>query len=490
MRVQPPTLAGSWIRARAGCIQTKRATYRLVAGVGSGLIYTHADCSCNEVLALRNRHQVGGPVVNVPVVRRLNSVLEQFDMPSCQRKTRREVCDHYDGTKKKELEEAMETLGGQPLEIKDGNVRMFLKDDKYPCVDGFSDLKAPRCIQYRTRRFVLELARYLQPVEKAVYEWVNGQGQRVIAKARNSHQRAADLLESASGYPEPAYVLLDHSKFDAHVGCELLAVEHGVYNQCYGSKYLARMLSWQMRNRGITKNGTKYLTVGTRMSGDVNTGLGNSILNVAMLTDWHEQAGVKASVYVDGDDSVVVCAGHDVNRLLSHGGGIEAWFKQYGMETKWSMTREWEDVEFCQCKPVFDGFAWRMIRNPERMMNRIAWTTKNRDVNMYPRLVKSIGLCELACNEGMPIGQALAVSLINAGEGKFWKGVDNYYRAKQEAYGPLRAAEREVRSVTRESYFRAWGVTPQQQITLEKQFKVCINHCTQQDWADYWAQFG
>lgn len=109
---------------------------------------------------------------------------------------------------------------------------------------------------------------------------------------------------------------------------------------------------------------------------------------------------------------------------------------------------------------------------------------------MYPRLIKSIGLCELACNEGMPIGQALAVSMIKAGEGKLWKGVDTYHRAKIESYGPARAVARAIRDVTRESYFRAWGISPVEQINLENSFEVQVRHCSQQDWADYWRQFG
>jgi hypothetical protein len=453
------------------------------------------------MLALLNRHQKGGKDPPTPVVtQRLKSVLARSlkEAPDFQKSTYSEVIGHYAGPKRKALQRARAELIAEPIRHEDSWVKMFLKEDKYSLDNGSpmavmlgdappstKDFKAPRCIQYRTKRYMLELARYLQPIEKWVYSLEDQFGIPIIAKSRNSHQRAADLLAKANNFEDPVFFLLDHSKFDAHCSSELLSVEHWFYDQLYHQRLLRKLLKWQLFNKGMTKNLTKYFTPGTRMSGDLNTGLGNCILNSAMLQDWLDQACVPGSVYVDGDDSVVVVSRQHAETLMKVGGGIQEYWSVYGMETKCDVVYDYQDVDFCQCKPVFDGQAWRMMRDPRRLLSRTTWTCSKLAPSIVPRYIKSVGMCELAIGYGMPIAQPLALALISAGDGKYWSKNDRHARVLGEFRSPQRSRAIPITAECRESYARAWGLTPEQQLTIERGLSFTIGGVSQADRSIY-----
>jgi len=353
---------------------------------------------------------------------------------------------------------------------------MFIKADKYtnslhgcewPHYDGNErELKAPRGIQYRNKRYCLELARFLHPIEWQTYQLLDSTETPIFAKARNSYQRAADLRTKYDSLVDPVVLCLDHSRFDSHCTVPLLRIEHEYYQRHNDHPLLRQLLHWQLDNRGATKNGTTYFVPGTRMSGDMNTGLGNNVLNYGMLRAWLDRSGVKGYVYLDGDDSVILLERKDRARLLP----VEEHFAGCGHETRYTQEEdEFERVEFCQCRPVFDGRAWRMVRNPFRMLARIAWTVNPIPCETFMlRLVRSIGLCELAVSNGMPVAQEVALAIIRAGKGRIWKGVDAYKRAAMERFGPTKVKAFPVSMEARDSFAKAWDIPVAKQLEFEK----------------------
>lgn len=454
-----------------------------------GIIYTHSDCVCNEVLALTNRHQVGGNAFergrDVGLRRVMDEMVAQIRgfEDELTVASRAKIVGLYSGAKRRQFDMAMASLETKPIEHKDSTVSMFLKDDKY--AEGA--LKAPRCIQYRSKRYCLELGRYLHPIEHATYQLRDWTGSRIIAKSRNSFDRARDLLRKAEQFDDPAFVLLDHSKWDAHCLPELLKVEHYFYQSIFPSRKLARLLKWQLDNVGYTKHGTKYRTPGTRMSGDMNTGLGNSVLNYALLEEWLVRSLVRGSVYVDGDDSVIVVERADVARLLSGFGGAPAHFAKYGMDTNnIKVADEFSQCEFCQCKPVFDGDRWRMVRDPERIKLRTMWTTRKYTAEATRSLIYSVGMCEAVSNSGMPVGQALGLAMMSYG-GNLLANFDRSFTLKLE--GPQKFSEPTPQA--RDSYADAWGVSVEGQLELEARLSLFVpGSTTISDVESYWAAVG
>jgi hypothetical protein len=345
---------------------------------------------------------------------------------------------------------------------------MFLKDDKYPWDESALEdlfhqtleqkITAPRCIQYRNKRYCLRLAQFLHAIETNTYAYEDKYNTRVFAKCRNLTQRGKDLREKWDSFKRPRALLLDHSKFDAHCSVPLLKLEQWFYLKCRNSQELRQLLKMQNSCKGRTSRGTTYKTRGTRMSGDQNTGLGNSIINYAMLSAFMEHHGMVGSIYVDGDDSVIVYEdeGKEFNMDF---------FSQFGMVTKREDAVDFERVDFCQTRPVYDGESWRCVRNPLRLMSRTPWTTREQWSKKREVYLASIGRCELALGMGMPIGQYLGSRLSELSEKSMRTQLD--YVAMREFVRPRKAHVIPPSLECRLSYEAAWGISPTEQIYLE-----------------------
>jgi len=466
-------LPGCSFKAKTRECGNSRATYKIAdysdPRLNDTIVWTHANCVCNEVKALMMRHQLetnrtySGDNI---ILRALNQLVhENNGYEQLKRSSFREVINHYSGAKKKEYERGAQSLSDDPLNFKkDAKVRMFLKDDKYH-IDTLetkredAEIKPARCIQFRNKRYGLTLATYLQPLEHKVYSLVDRTGTFVFAKGRNMDQRASDLAAKWDSFVNPVGILLDHSKFDCHVKEEHLEQEHAFYENWFkGDQKLSMLLRMQKRNSGSTHLGTTYRTVGTRMSGDQNTGLGNSCINYGMLRPF---GGENAAYYIDGDDSVIIVERADLNKLDF------SFFELMGMSTKHEVVYELEKVEFCQCRPVYDGVNWHMVRNPMRVLARLPWLTNKKHLPVIPRYLKSIGMCELALNLGIPVLQSIAESYMKAGGGKYIV-TDRHYLAKDMYIKPWNAKSVPIRQVTRESFERAWAISIEEQEKLEK----------------------
>lgn len=453
-------------RAKTSDCRCNRATYKLfdysLEHLNESVVWTHRGCVCNELVALRERHQLdtgarysaASNAVSVNIEELVIANAGRF--PELKRNTFSVVISHYSGGKRAEYERARESLLIDPLVERDSRLRMFLKDDKYHTWD----FKAPRCIQFRSKRYGLTLSSYLQPIEEFTYELKDTTDSHVFAKSRNLDERANDLRTKWDSFVDPIAYCLDHSKFDCHVNVELLNQEHRYYRKFYqGDAGFRKLLSQQINNRGSTKNGTTYKTCGTRMSGDPNTGLGNSILNYGMLKEAFKK--VRAAYYIDGDDSVVIIESVDqVNVNVNC-------FKDFGMSTKVEVATIFEHTEFCQCRPVYDGFKWHLVRNPHRTLARLPWIVKKNHLSCKSRYIKSVGLCELALNMGIPVLQQVASLMVERGEGKYLK-TDRHFMAKRAAIKPWHARKVPIREVTRESFEIAWGISREEQLELER----------------------
>jgi hypothetical protein len=341
---------------------------------------------------------------------------------------------------------------------------MFLKDDKYVEDPAYGGLKEPRCIQYRNYRYGIRLGRYLKPLEHSFYQF-EVDGLPISAKGLNSYGRARVLWTMWNDFSNPVACLFDHSKFDAHVSVELLQMEHRFYNQFYGSDELAWLLSLQVSNRGRTKNGTRYRVNGTRMSGDQNTGFGNTLINYAILASLARRAGVRVRIFVDGDDSVVICSRDDVPRLAAQHG----WFAMCGMETNAvEITEEFCHVEFCQCRPVRVGGVWRMVRNPLRVVTRMPWTTRKYNASGYSRLTRTVGWSERICNSGVPVLQEYSAWFMAQGAGRLIQGM----MSERVLLEDTQVLTGVITPECRRDFEEAWGVPVATQIAMEERIRA------------------
>lgn len=429
------------------------------------VVHTHKSCVCNEVVALNHRHQIDSGL-------RFKSKLNLFATVRKRVKyidpvSQDVIIQRATPRKRKLLEQAAVSLENTPVCCKDGRVRMFLKDDKYHVMS----ISCPRCIQYRNKRYCLPLACYLHPIEKHLLSWVDVSGSVVFAKGRNLIERGRDIETKFNYFKRPVVTSLDHSKFDAHVNKELLRFEHRFYRACNGDKLFRRLLQMQELNVGTTRNGTKYRTPYTRMSGDQNTGCGNSLINYAMTVAILKSLGVKYCLYIDGDDFLVFTEKCDAWKLKPE------LYRQFGMETKLDGRAEtMEDIEFCQTKPIFNGTSYTMVRNPKRMLERIQWGVGKFNHKYIVNYLTSLGHCCLSLGMGLPVEQFIGYKLTQLGG----RRVDTNLTmvANQMFVRPGKARVIEPVIATRLSYERAFGITLQMQQDIE-QLEIDLNSTIQ-----------
>jgi hypothetical protein len=431
-------------------------------------VWTHGSCVCNEVIALKNRHQLcDGSKYNSIVdlkapLRKLIKTLEPCSEQS--------IIAHAVSSRKKLLETARESLSKFGLEKRDAQVKMFLKDDKYHT----PEYKAPRCIQYRNKRYGLRLATFLHPIEQHVINYKHN-GTHVFAKGRNMKQRGRDI--AAKLLPNWVAVSMDHSKFDSHVNENLLRLEHWYYNCCINDPELKQLLEWQCNNKGSTKNNTRYVTKATRMSGDQNTGLGNCIINYAMTKALMVHLGIPHNLYIDGDDFIVFV--HKKHQHLVD----PTWYNQFGMKTTTDqVTCVLEHIDFCQCRPVYDGDQYTLVRNPNRLLARLPWIVGPIHGRNPWDIMASAAQCEISLGYGLPIGQYIGHNVHeysrNMG-GKFKLNCVMEYRHKQERMKPGKLEPVECAPGVRASYERAWGISISQQYIIEN---AKIAHPYEEEW--------
>lgn len=426
------------------------------------VVWTHKNCVCNEIVALSQRHQVDdGSRFDIGCYEELKEQLRPL-IKQCVPISKYSVAMGYSGAKRAIALRAIESLIDEPLNENDSRVRMFLKDDKY----HQSTLKAPRCIQYRDKRYAVTLAQYTYPIEHKMYRH-RDRGLLCFAKGRNLVQRAGDLADMWGSYSNPCAWLLDHSNFDAHIKKEHVRLASWLNSHCYvrhGSKRFVKLLmSWQNNNVGRTMNGTKYKTQYTRMSGDQNTGLDNSTLNYAMIKLVLRWCGVQASVYVDGDDSVVIMEERDRHKCDA------SKFGRFGMVTKEDWAHQFEHLEFCQTRPVWNGVQYIMTRNPSRVLDRCSWTVKKFPYMLDNTYIRSVMLGESALGEGVPIMGPLSINCLSQLPKSKRKLMVTDLDYMVSGLGKVKgtAYSREVTDESRYSFENAWGFSFGEQLEME-----------------------
>lgn len=356
-------------------------------------------------------------------------------------------------------------LALKPLTAEDADITAFLKAEKW------RELKAPRVISPRCPRYLLETGRYLHPIEKHVYRAIEeAAGYPVVMKGYTQERRAEVLRQHGNAFQDPVYVGLDASKFDQHVSQAALKFEHHVYLSAYNKDpELRRMLRWQLKNRCFF-NGVdgkvRWTTLGGRMSGDMNTALGNCILSAIMLLAYSEATGVRIRCVVDGDDCVAVMERKDLARFMA---GLKEWYLERGFRMKVEQPCSFERVEFCQCTPVLVGGRWTLVRNPRKALAQdMAWIRKGGV--RHQDVVAATGVGGVAAFSGVPVLEELYRFMSRHGSAK-----DAARGAKQlDGWAARTHSERRglaVDEAARYSFWVAFGIDPGVQLAIEEELR-------------------
>lgn len=370
------------------------------------------------------------------------------------------------GSKRTVAERAAQSLMERALADNDAYISSFLKKEKS------KPGSLPRLIQPRGPRFNVSLGSWLRPVEHRIYRAFGKHcGYTVVHKHLNPEQRGAQFAENFAAFKEPVMVGLDASRFDKHVSPAALEFEASFYTGYYGNDpELVRLLNMQRRNKGYinTEDGDTivYTVDGSRMSGDVNTSLGNVILMSSMVLAYCRSRGLNVRLANDGDDCVVFMEAADLARFMD---GLEEWFLAKGFPmTVEAPVRTLEEIEFCQCRPMFISGRWIMVRNVLKCLQHD--TLYVGQAREYEAVMAATGMCGVSLYGDVPVLGVFYRALARVSpNGKRVLAKDGLQGGLNWAYKLGGVAERafEPTDDDRYSFYCASGIKPAEQLELE-----------------------
>lgn len=329
------------------------------------------------------------------------------------------------------------------------------------------ELREDRCIQYRTLAYNAQLARYLVPIEHRLYGHpiIIGSCRLWVVKGMSPAHRACLVDHLWRSYGRPYCLMADHSRFDRSVTQAHLAVEHSIYNACYRDRRLAELLREQLLNRGaVTDRRTKearlrYVAAGKRMSGDVNTALGNCLINAVVLCTY--ACGVNSDVVIDGDDSLII-----TDRWLN-AGGLRAHCEAWGFCAEVEVARRRTAIEFCQCKllPTTDGPQF--VRNPRKVIDLLQISCRRLKQEEIDHIFQAKVMAVLGTVLNIPVLTPIAWALWR-GQPRFESHADRSYF---EAVFCCWQGEPHITPETRSAFASAFNISPDEQLLIEEKFK-------------------
>lgn len=446
-----------------------------------GMVGVHANSLTNELCSLYNRVLMEVPTIRAQARRGLDgtaarvqelifSKVGKLETWPLRRALRHMVVRHGSGL----YVPAAKSLSERPLDRRDSGVSMFIKVEKNFIAEGLS-LKTPRAIQYRGPRFNLMLAKYLLPYEEKFYaefQKLNSTGLHT-SKGLSPDARANLLAALWSKYSSPAALCLDASRFDAHVSVAHLIHEGRCYTQSLGEHRLLKwLLARQLTNRGKGRWGSRYSVDGCRMSGDMNTALGNTIIQMIVLS--YCAGSEPVSLVVEGDDAVMF---GDVDVIRRVERTLVARAKEVGFSMKCVRARFLEEISYCSSRLVeTQPGVWRSVREGVKAFFTDRYTSKRVEGEKARRSkARTMAVGYATMYAGLPVYGAWAQYLLSwAPACKLDERYDSNFiqraalAATDRSTVEIAAPAGNIASLTRSSFFAATGIAPSEQLLIER----------------------
>lgn len=401
-------------------------------------------------------------------------------MSACQPITPEKFLEKYRGAKLARYQKAVSDNRVEPVPRKAAYLSTFIKGE-FLNLDKKPD-PAPRVIQPRHPRYNAALGRFIQPIEHRVYRAIAKLcGGPTVMKGYNADQTGQIMHSAWKEFNDPVGVSLDASRFDQHVSEEALRYEHSVYRALFATaskaerELLSELLEWQVDNIGVARLPEAvvwYKVRGNRMSGDMNTALGNCLLMCLMVRQYCQESSIAFRLMDNGDDATVFMERSNLDVFME---GVKPWFLKMGFTMKVEEPVDvLERVEFCQTHPVCIDGRYRMVRDPLVALSKdTLWKTPGLTGGLVDHTgacnwLHAVGECGGALCSGVPVMQEFYRYLANhkhSGNAQgFGDGESGFERMAQGMCRQPIAVSAEARY----SFWLAFGLLPDLQESLER----------------------
>lgn len=377
----------------------------------------------------------------------------------------------YKGPRQAVYQRAVEELAVRGFRSQDAELKTFVKAEKVNL--RLKPNVVPRVIQPRNPRYNVEVGRYLKPLEHKLYQEIDNLfGSPTIMSDYNAFEQAKVLKGKWDSISNPVCIGLDASRFDQHVSYEALRFEHGLYNSVFKSPELRRLLRFQLNNTGLAlaSDGLfRYKNRGGRASGDMNTSMGNKFLMCVMSYHYLTRLNVPFEFCNNGDDCLIIINRKHLRKLDT----MKAYYHTFGFKIVTEKpVYEFEQIEFCQTKPVYSAGVWRMVRNLRTCLTKdVTNLNCGHNVSEYKAWLNDVGNCGLSIAGDVPVLGSFYRMLVRFGcPGNRSNTNSDIYSWHKRLSSNASSNDRMVDADGRYSYWLSSGVIPDAQIELEKLF--------------------
>jgi len=318
-----------------------------------------------------------------------------------------------------------------------------------------------------------------------------------VIKTVPVEQRAKYIYEMLS-VPGSIYLTSDYTSFEAHFVEWLMEIERSfyLYMMQYSPDILVfhEYLRWLggesfnvCRMRGF---GVLYLAA-TRMSGEMNTSLGNTFHNMMVLRfmGWLNDCVVKG--LTEGDDGISTF--YPPERTPT-----EAQFGRFGWTVKLIPFHHIGDASFCG--NVFSEDNFVVVTDPIKVLLNLGWAGK-KYLGAKTPFLNGILKCKAmsaACQyRGVPIIWAASCRILELLEGvtipsSFIDAMDSYHKEQTRRWLNTKIVHEVPQPETRSLVERLYGYSIESQLELETELlnMPCIqpitipDHLIRQEWRD------
>lgn len=204
----------------------------------------------------------------------------------------------YPPNRKQQLIDAFESLQTRPLCKKDYDVKAFIKEESY------NEVKCPRGIYSRTDRFKVYVGPLIAKIQKIVFS------HPAFIKTVPVQERS-NYIENLFADAIGSYYSGDYTAYESHfTRAYYEAIEFVAYDYLVGQNPIAIAILSVFKHAVSRINHIIFtrLTVNveaTRMSGEMNTSLGNGLVNLIIISFiCNVIHGCSVILIVEGDDSL------------------------------------------------------------------------------------------------------------------------------------------------------------------------------------------